>query len=325
MLTYCDVCHRETRAEEVFPLGAYFYFEILRDRCIVRCVDCGVYSLYPQLSHDEILRIYTERHQFSVNHIYSNRGKKQFSFFEKWWELYGDDRAYIARESLKRLKLKRHARPARIFEPGCSVGTLLTVYRRIDPDVDVHGVDIDSQARDRASDAIRDAISIGDFMEHTSNERYDIIILQFLLEHSRRPVELLAKAYELLTDEGQLVIATPDIHSIRAVAAGPEWSLLSRPDMVVGHVMLYDPQSLRSLVQNAGFEIENMTHRGEVIDHLPTFVRTSLLRFLGREKNTQRFISNYYLRILWSVLIDAFLSPRLDLGESLYVFATKKK
>ena len=50
-----------------------------------------------------------------------------------------------------------------------------------------------------------------DFMEHNFNSKYDMIMCSHVLEHQRNPGIFLDKIYDLLTDDGHLIISGPKI------------------------------------------------------------------------------------------------------------------
>jgi SAM-dependent methyltransferase len=70
------------------------------------------------------------------------------------------------------------------------------------------------------------------------------------IEHTPRPVEAVAKAFTLLAPGGVLCLVTPDIHSRAARLAGRRWWHL-RP----GHLAYYSMESLRVLLEEAGFRV----------------------------------------------------------------------
>ena len=70
------------------------------------------------------------------------------------------------------------------------------------------------------------------------------------IEHTPKPREAVARAYDLLAPGGVICLVTPDIHSLTARLAGKRWWHL-RP----GHLAYFSKRSLAALLAGAGFTI----------------------------------------------------------------------
>jgi len=86
-------------------------------------------------------------------------------------------------------------------------------------------------------------------------ESVDAVVLIHTLEHIADPVEYLRKIRQLLRPDGLLVIALPAADSLEARLFGRRWYGLDAPR----HRWLPSRRALRSLVQGAGFAIEEIS------------------------------------------------------------------
>ena len=119
-------------------------------------------------------------------------------------------------------------------------------------------------------------------------------------------------------------MSTPDISSAKARLEGPDWILINDPVVKIGHLRWFNKEAMRRLGEKYGFEIKRITNRGELIHHLPSWLRRSLYAVFGRDDSGRRFIKHYPLRVSYAILFDGVLSQTFGYGDSLYAFMIKK-
>jgi SAM-dependent methyltransferase len=96
------------------------------------------------------------------------------------------------------------------------------------------------------------------FEEWESSERFDVVVMGFVLEHVENPLALLRKYRDNLTTEGSLFIAVPNYEALNrrlGHAAGmlDDLSRLGPEDLALGHRRLFSLASLRELIDEAGY------------------------------------------------------------------------
>lgn len=98
------------------------------------------------------------------------------------------------------------------------------------------------------------------FENFKTNEKYDTIILNHVLEHIEFPNLLLKDIYSWLADDGVCIVGVPNAKSFHRLAAvkmgllNSEYDLNQR-DVELGHYRVYDLELLKSQVNLAGFKI----------------------------------------------------------------------
>ena len=170
------------------------------------------------------------------------------------------------RELLKRMLAGRLARPGTVvLDAGCGTGDMLTVLR--DLGQDAVGVDALPEAVELARARWPHArVELGDVTELPfSDGSFDGVMLLDVLEHvdDRRA---LAEAARVLRAGAFVAVAVP---------ACPR--LWSRRDEVAGHLRRYERRGLVRRLEEAGFEVERVTHYQFAL--FPLF---ALSRLLGR-------------------------------------------
>lgn len=86
------------------------------------------------------------------------------------------------------------------------------------------------------------SLVISEFKNYESSEAFSAIIACEVLEHIEDDAEFLRKAYEMLEDQGQLLLSVP--------AGKKFWSI---HDEGVGHLRRYEKRELKEILQEQGF------------------------------------------------------------------------
>jgi SAM-dependent methyltransferase len=101
------------------------------------------------------------------------------------------------------------------------------------------------------------------FEEFDTDERFDLIVMGFVLEHVDDPLLILNRFRKFLAPSGKLFVAVPNAEVMNrrlGNLAGmlPDIQALSDHDHVLGHQRYFTVDSLTRLVGEAGFRIEKM-------------------------------------------------------------------
>ena len=101
------------------------------------------------------------------------------------------------------------------------------------------------------------------FEEFTTTEKFDVIVMGFVLEHVADPARILRRYRDFLTPRGSLFVTVPNAESLHR-RLGHEAGLLddlmqlSDADRQLGHHRLYTVASLRQAVEQAGYRVDTV-------------------------------------------------------------------
>lgn len=117
------------------------------------------------------------------------------------------------------------------------------------------------------------------FETFETQERFDLVVMGFVLEHVDDPVQILSHFRKFLTPEGRLFLAVPNAESLnRRVGhlAGllPDMGTLSDNDHLLGHKRYYTTCTLTEDVIKAGYSVKRM--EGIFLKPLTTYQMVSL-------------------------------------------------
>ena len=101
------------------------------------------------------------------------------------------------------------------------------------------------------------------FEEFTSAERFDVIVMGFVLEHVDDPVGILARFRHLLAPGGRLFVAVPNMESMnrrlgKLAGVLPDLAALSEHDLMLGHKRYYSVAALVAELRATGYEVERV-------------------------------------------------------------------
>lgn len=143
---------------------------------------------------------------------------------------------------------------ARILDAGCGAGPALRYLkaRGFIP----FGSDLIEYPLQQARQLIPDARLVqcnSDFALPFRDESFDVILMSEVIEHVASPEFTLRECWRVLKKNGAAAMTTPNLWDARRVyypALGKVWS----GDADATHQTLFNPQSMRDVLQRAGFQ-----------------------------------------------------------------------
>ena len=102
----------------------------------------------------------------------------------------------------------------RILDVGCGAGKNLLKIDSEYEDCELHGIDISEKmveiAKQNSANAKNRIVFANvDFLEFNSEEKYDVIIFNYVLHHMEKPQLAIEKAYSLLKNYGLIMLTLP--------------------------------------------------------------------------------------------------------------------
>jgi 2-polyprenyl-3-methyl-5-hydroxy-6-metoxy-1,4-benzoquinol methylase len=218
----CLICAPQTAVGQGFAR--------IRGWNYVRCWGCGLVYLDPKPSTDELTHFYNSAYHYDCESY-----RKSAAAAERW---------------LKPLA-EFCGEPQTILEIGCSYGFFLGAARR--QGWKVAGVELGEYAAKYAREELHLPVRTGTLFDvpQEYSGSFDAVVAWHVLEHEPDPLGLLKRAHVLLRPGGIIGLRVPNMESLVARLAGPQWQWLSPPE----HIYLFSDHTLGRLLTKAGFEI----------------------------------------------------------------------
>lgn len=231
---------------------------------VYACTSCALVYLWPQLPESAVRelfqRLYTE-------------GEGCLPELKSYYDFTFDDSpenplVQLYEHWLDAIEAARTS--GRMLDIGCGTGLFLAVARR--RGWEAYGVDACAEAVRYARDQFGLDVWEGEFAEFAARgEHFDAITMWDVIEHARRPVELLRAAREQLAPAGVLAVSTPNLRSILEWIAGGMYRLSGarftgplEKLYLEQHFLYFTPDTLRATLGRADFEIAQL--RRELTD-----------------------------------------------------------
>ena len=268
----CDLCEGEET--ELLLVARDLYNNIPGEFRVVRCRNCGFIYTNPRPYGEELSKYYPDEAGYFKPVFAKEKVGKPFNLKKKLYNkvlgtYWGYSRLsnsnWLERVLLLPIYMRvkrgweitgmpRFRENGKLLEIGCSYGLYLKRMKELG--WEVVGVESNRKAADFGSKEFGLRI-INDTFENISlNEKFDIIALKMVLEHLPSPSKALEAAYELLKEEGQLIIIVPDF-------SGVEFRLFKEycyALQVPTHLNHFTPSSIRKYCEKYGFRVEKILH-----------------------------------------------------------------
>lgn len=174
---------------------------------IVSCKKCGFFQTYPFPSESEISLYYQSQE-------YISHSDKKSSIFDLIYHLV---RKYTLIQKLN--LIKNYVSHGTILDYGCGTGYFLETCKK--NNFTTYGVEVNDTARQLAKNKNLNVLK--DFNE-LKNLKFDIITLWHVLEHLYNPDHYIKDFYNLLNNNGYLILAVPNKNSYDAQFYQEYWA-----------------------------------------------------------------------------------------------------
>lgn len=196
-----------------------------------KCRSCGFVR-----ANDKYFNLNTSK-------LYSNKYFNEYEYTD-----YKKEEAALSKNFINRInKIRKYKTHGNLLEIGCAYGYFLKkskIYFKVE------GIDIDKEVTAIAHKESSVNIHTGDFLRFNPKKKYDIICMFDVIEHLKKPEAYVKKCYELLNDDGIIVIETGDISGLLPKIQNRKWRLITPPF----HLQYFSAKNLSRLLTNNKFK-----------------------------------------------------------------------
>lgn len=283
----CNSTNLELKFKEVEDLEYLSYKPV----DFYHCKECGLLFQNPLPELDDVINFYPETYR---NYLPVD-GSNIFAVIKK----------NKFKKQAKHL-LKNFSGGARILEIGYGNGELLKALSALGCG-DLSGCDFSDQNKDSlAAYGIKVKVANVE-QELPFTEKFDLIILNNVIEHFLNPVAVLQNCYQQLNPDGKLILFTPNSDALELDIFGKFWAGFHAPR----HTYVFNKVNLKILASRLGF---NRTYFGVETD--PGQWAISMQNYLQSMSLTKTNLKN---GLAWyTVALAAFFIPFTWLQNFLY-------
>jgi 2-polyprenyl-3-methyl-5-hydroxy-6-metoxy-1,4-benzoquinol methylase len=233
----CFLCNSELAATPFH----YNYKE--RKIRVVQCVSCGLGTLFPMLTSEEVLALYNAE------------------YFERDYRCGTADRSYT--EEIDSLKnearhflpiIEQHAAGKRYLELGCAGGAMLAEAQH--RGFTATGVEVSEEMVDWGRENLHVDIREGTLEDQRfGNGEFDVVFLGDVIEHLAHPGETMREIARVLSGKGIVALAFPmELNGIIPRLRNMLNVQRESPDKPY-HLFYYDLTTMQMLLERSGFSV----------------------------------------------------------------------
>ncbi len=216
---------------------------------LVKCNNCNFCFTNPRPDAQDIVKYYQSEKYIS----HSNTKKGLFSFlYQNIRKRALAEKINLIADFIKNIKPEtENVSNINILDYGCGTGEFLHACQ--EKKWQVVGIEPSPEARTQAEKLTGEMIftEIDSIQKEIPDNTFQVITLWHVLEHVHELRDTLIYLYELLAQNGVLVVAVPNHASYEADYYKEFWAGYDVPR----HLYHFTPKTLNNLMQNIGFEV----------------------------------------------------------------------
>jgi len=205
----------------------------------------------------------------------------------------------------------------RLLDVGCGNGDRLFLLKSLGWEVE--GVDFDQSAVDVASSKGLSVYTGELEAQKFSENSYDAIILNHLIEHVYEPVKLLQECYRVMKPGAVLVASTPNSGSLSHRLFHKDWRGLEAPR----HLHIFNRNVLERVAIDSGLEIvSNRT----ILTSIAPIIQSYELKAIGKVayRSIRQNAVQYFIVRSLMMIESLMLLFNSNIGENAVIIAKKK-
>jgi SAM-dependent methyltransferase len=206
---------------------------------ILECLSCQTWITNPNPSIEELSKLY------STGNYRAKTGKRFVPILEKIIHFL---------TVRKRNRIKGYVSGGRILDIGCGRGLFLNLMKK--DGWLVTGHEFDEKSASYAINNYEIDVHTGDLKGKFEKESFDVVNINHVLEHMKKPRETLSECNRILKKGGLLVVAVPNIDSLQAKFGKKNWFQLDIPF----HLYHFSSKGLVGLIESKLFHVDLIRH-----------------------------------------------------------------
>lgn len=244
-----------------------------QDFSIVKCRNCRFVYVNPRVEDEQLALIYTHNYFTNKDYgyvSYEQEKRLRVKNFERW---LNDADKYIDK-----------AVPVSALDVGCAAGYCLKLMNA--KGWQIKGLELDEEMcvnLQKNGFNISNSL-LGNFKTET---RFSVITLFDVIEHIPNIDEAFSKLHSLLTQNGVIIMVTPNHNSLQRKIFGKSW-FQYKP---IEHIQYFDRRSLNIFAERNGLKIVYQTSCGQYADTQFLLNRLSYYHFSFLSKFVNKIFS----------------------------------
>lgn len=253
------------------------------------CNYCECYFINNPPVGDEMMKYYPSKSYYT----HTAPPNDNFILKKVYDHYFGRDNTIVSRMLYLFFKNSINILPPRtlrknILDFGCGNGLLLTRFTKYG--YQCTGYEIDENSI-KVTSSLGFKVLTGDIHDIEADNKFDIIILNQVIEHLPEPKNILSHLKNLLTDEGQIIISVPFRDNVDFKYYKDAWSSFQAPT----HLMHFNNKSLDKLMEYSGLKVIKRQYASSFSTLKKSYLKTNYNNAKKRGYSRAKFILSSFL------------------------------
>ncbi len=292
--TKCKICHSQ---DNIFIKTVKDSNHFLKGSwSLIKCRNCSAYFLSDPPKGKDMEFYYPQKY---YTHTATQSDNKLLTII--YGHHYKINRNFVSYCVYHSLKSFVNMFPKRatnkqllLLDIGCGNGSLMLRFKKYG--YLCTGFDVDHNSIEKALKHGLD-VKPGNIFNIEFNKKFDIIIMNQVLEHIDDPIKYLKRIKSLLTPNGQLIVSVPNSSCLDFRILKDSWSSFQAPT----HIFHFNSESLHHLLNKTGYDIEKIDYSISLNAIKPSYLKKNLHNIIKIEKSSFSKIAKITLFILSSI------------------------
>lgn len=254
----CIICN-STNQELIFKDIKDLEYETYKPVDYAICKNCGLVSQFPLPNPNELQYFYPAEYR-----NYLPVKENLFSFLKK-----------IQFQNLADKITKELNKNSRILEIGFGNGQLLLALKEKGYE-NLYGCDFTDRVFSNVKDKGIKLVVSNIEESFPFNEKFDLIIMNNVIEHFLDPLKVLENCKKYLSQEGKIILITPNSNALEFLIFKKYWAGFHAPR----HTFIFNKKNMKLLGEKLGFskiEVKPMTDAGQLSISLQNVLQDFLI------------------------------------------------
>jgi len=259
----------------------------------VKCKECGLVYVNPRINKNKIEEFYsTGRFTFMFTNLYIPSAKYRQEV------LYNERLDFI----------EQYIPNGRLLDVGSAAGHF--VESAMKRGWDTYGIEVGNVGADFAKEKLnlKNIYNMTIDEAQFENDFFDVVTVWDVFEHLTEPLNTAKEIHRIIRKNGMIFVYVPNYNSVERYICEEKCDNIV-PD---AHLIYYTPDTIKGLLEKAGFKIVYLETRGIDIDH----IIFNLKHYFNKKYDT-KFIEEYKY-----ILQEAF--DKAYMGNWIRIFGKKE-
>lgn len=247
----CELCS-STEIETLYK-AVEGYFGVPNIHTYMICQNCGLVFIHPKPTSEYLTLIYEKNYHppfdITKKNLRLKIKEKVYAYYLTASKAQNNSFLRVFYKIVRDYYIIPHTSGRRILDVGCGNGHFLNLFKQ--NGWETHGTEISKTSASYA-EKLGNKIFTGELTDaHYPQQYFDVIVINHVLEHISDPKKLLDECYNIIKDDGTIVVAVPNFDCFDSKFLHNSWFSIHIPC----HLYQFNKKTLKNYLNLSHFKV----------------------------------------------------------------------